>query len=108
MRRRQTHIEEEVSPKSIPSIELAAAASRSRGKWLATALGLIAFLAMPTSIATDAPNIVELRAARAREIVDELRAALGITSDVSVVVVTQHPLVFSVEPVDRTKNHFVL
>jgi hypothetical protein len=56
----------------------------------------------------DPPSIAILGAKRAQEIVDQLRAALSVKQDVGVVVVAYHPLVFSVEPVDRSRNRFKL
>jgi len=51
---------------------------------------------------------VTLRTERAAEIVNQLRAALHIDSDVQVAAVLYHPLVFSVEPLDKARDHFVL
>jgi len=59
-------------------------------------------------VSTDFPGNVGQRTARAREIVNQLRAGLQIESDVQVAAVTYHPLVFSVEPLDKRKDHFVL
>jgi hypothetical protein len=54
------------------------------------------------------PNIVAVNNERAKEMVSELRAALAIASEVQIVVVRSHPLVFSVEPVDSTRQRFRL
>jgi len=59
-------------------------------------------------VSLDFPGNVGQRTAQAREIVNQLRAALQIDSDVQVAAVTYHPLVFSVEPLDKRKDHFVL
>jgi hypothetical protein len=59
-------------------------------------------------ISRDLFDIVAPRTARAGEIVNQLRTALQIDSDVQVAAVTYHPLVFSVEPLDKSKEHFVL
>jgi len=49
-----------------------------------------------------------LQAQRAQEIVDTLRTALPINNEVQVAVVVYHPFVFSVEPIDKEKNKFLL
>lgn len=59
-------------------------------------------------VAKDSPNLIRLRASRAQEFVDQLRAALPIRNEVQIVVVTYHPLVFAVRPLDTDKNRFVL
>ena len=59
-------------------------------------------------VSLDFPGNVGQRTAQAREIVNQLRAALQIDSDVQVAAVTYHPLVFSVEPLDKRKDHFLL
>src|SRR5262249_7271012 len=66
----------------------------------------VLFLAVP--VANDPSRIAVVRGKRAQELVDQLRASLSIERDVTVVVVPYHPLVFSVEPTDRTKKHFLL
>ena len=70
---------------------------------LAAALTLL--LAAPLK---DAPSIVTIRARRAQELVGQLSAALSIHNQVDVAVVIQHPLVFSVEPLDAGKKRFRL
>src|SRR5215831_14818936 len=59
-------------------------------------------------VAQDPPITVRLRAQRAQEFVDQLRAALPISSEVQVSAVTYNPLVFSVQPTDEHKDHFNL
>jgi hypothetical protein len=66
----------------------------------------VLLLAVP--LADDPTRIAIVRGKRAQELVDQLRASLSIESDVAVVVVPYHPLVFSVEPTDRTKKRFLL
>ena len=66
----------------------------------------VLLLAVP--VADDPTRIAIVRGKRAQELVDQLRASLSIESDVAVVVVPYHPLVFSVEPTDRTKKRFLL
>jgi len=73
----------------------------------ATLISAFVFLnAVPVSI--DFRGNVGQRTAQARQIVNQLRAAMQIDSDVQVAAVTYHPLVFSVEPLDKRKDHFVL
>jgi len=66
----------------------------------------VLLLAVP--VADDPTRTAIVRGKRAQELVDQLRASLSIESDVDVVVVPYHPLVFSVEPTDRTKKQFLL
>jgi hypothetical protein len=56
----------------------------------------------------EAPSIVTIRARRAQELVGQLSAVLSIHNQVEVAVVIQHPLVFSVEPLDADKKRFRL
>ena len=56
----------------------------------------------------ETPSVVTLKARRAQEIVDQLREALPINSEVGIAVVMYHPLVFSVEPMDKRKDRFLL
>ena len=56
----------------------------------------------------ETPSIVALKARRAQEIVDQLRAAFPIGNKVEIAVVGYHPLVFSVEPMDKRKERFSL
>ena len=60
------------------------------------------------SIATDPPNIAALQAQRAQGLLDELRTALALPYDVQVEVVVQHPLVFAVEPIEKSRDRFKL
>jgi hypothetical protein len=57
---------------------------------------------------TESPSAVTVRAKRAQEMVDDLCRAFSIDSKVQVAAVIYHPLVFSVEPVDAHKKHFLL
>jgi hypothetical protein len=72
----------------------------------ALAVAFLILLAIP--ISKDIPSIVMVRAERAQELLDELRAALLIADSVHVSVVVSHPLVFAVKPADIRKSHFVL
>jgi hypothetical protein len=63
-------------------------------------------LASPT--ARDPANIVTIRAKKAQEFVDQLRAELPISNTVQIAVVAYHPLVFSVQPTDMQKDRFLL
>jgi hypothetical protein len=81
---------------------------RHRILWTRAALVSAFVLLNAVPISRDLFDIVALRTARAGEIVNQLRAALQIDSDVQVAAVTYHPLVFSVEPLDKSKDHFVI
>jgi hypothetical protein len=81
---------------------------RHRILWTRLALVSAFVLLNAVPISRDLFDIVALRTARAGEIVNQLRAALQIDSDVQVAAVTYHPLVFSVEPLDKSKDHFVI
>jgi len=72
------------------------------------ALAVVFVLLLARPVAKDSPNVVRLRARRAQEFVDQLRAAFPIRNDIQIVVVTYHPLVFAVRPSDTDKNQFVL
>ena len=69
-------------------------------------LAFIFLVAVP--VAPDPPNILNLRTARAREIVNHLRDQLSIRNEVDIVLVKFHPLVFFVEPEDGRKQRFRL
>src|SRR5690348_9004936 len=75
---------------------------------LQPALATIFVFLLARTVAKDPPNVVRLRAARAQEFVDQLRATLPIPNDVQIAVVTYHPLVFSVQPSATDKNKFLL
>lgn len=79
---------------------------RIRWSRLALVSAFVFLKAVP--ISRDFPSSVALRTARAQVITNRLRAALQIDSDVQVAAVTYHPLVFSVEPLDKNKDHYVL
>jgi hypothetical protein len=66
----------------------------------------VLILAVP--VADDPARIAIIRGKRAQELVDQMRMSLSIESEVTVVVVPYHPLVFSVEPTDRSKKQFLL
>ena len=71
--------------------------------------GLLILLVLLMVIpAEESSSAVTIRAQRAQEIVDELRAALPINDEVKIAVVVYHPLVFSVEPMDKQKDRFLL
>jgi hypothetical protein len=68
--------------------------------------GFVLFLASPVS--PDPPNLWKIRGKQAQELLTPLRERLSIQNEIHIVVVPHHPLVFSVEPVDRTRQRFVL
>src|SRR5262245_42909044 len=77
--------------------------------WCIKAALVLAFIFLFSApLAKESPSIVMIRARRAQEIVDQLRAALPISSAVEVVVVNYHTLVFSVGPMDKRKEKFLL
>src|SRR5262249_46751577 len=82
--------------------------SRSGVRYVKYALIFIFVFVLARPIAQDAPNIVAIRARRAQEFIDQLRAALAIRNEIQIAVVAHHPLVFSVEPADIHKNRFLL
>lgn len=65
-------------------------------------------LVLARPVAEDLPSNLTIRAKRAQEFVEQLRAALPITSEVQIAVVAYHPLVFSVQPLDLHKERFLL
>jgi hypothetical protein len=73
-----------------------------------SALGVVFVLLLAIPIAPDPPNVLNLRTARAQEMVDHLRAEMSITSEIDIALVKYHPLVFFVEPEDSTKKRFRL
>ena len=75
---------------------------------LEPALIFVFVFVLASPVAKDSPNTVTLKAKRAQELVDQLRAALPISNDVQIAVVTYQPLVFSVEPMDTHKDRFLL
>jgi hypothetical protein len=68
--------------------------------------GFVFLLASP--VAVDSTNAVTVKARRAQELVDQLRAALPIGNEVQIAVVIYQPLVFSVEPIDKHRDRFML
>jgi hypothetical protein len=79
-----------------------------RMRVLEPALAVVFVLLSARPLAKDPPNVVRLRAMRAQEFVDQLRATLPIRNEVQIAVVPYHPLVFSVQPLDTDKNRFLL
>lgn len=75
---------------------------------LEPALIFVFVFALASPVAKDSPNSVTIKAKRAQELVDQLRAALPISNGVQIAVVTYEPLVFSVEPMDPQKDQFRL
>jgi hypothetical protein len=71
-------------------------------------LSLVLIFLVAAPVAQDPPNILSLRVALAREIVTHLRGELSIRSEVDIVLVKYHPLVFFVEPEDARKERFRL
>ncbi|HET9217083.1 MAG TPA: hypothetical protein VFR18_08895 [Terriglobia bacterium] len=67
-------------------------------------VAVILLAAVP--IGSDPPILLNVKTARARDIVDYLRAELAITSEIDLALVKYHPLVFSVEPQDSRKRRF--
>src|SRR5262245_42886843 len=61
-----------------------------------------------TPVAKDPPILAMVLGKKAQDLVDQLRVGLSITSNVGVLVVPYHPLVFSVEPIDKAKTKFRL
>ena len=75
---------------------------------LEPALIFVFVFLLASPVAKDSPSTVTLRVRRAREFVDQLRAALPISNEVQIAVVIYHPFVFSVEPMDTRKDRFLL
>jgi hypothetical protein len=75
---------------------------------LVASFGTVLILLASTPIAPDAPNAFTVQTERAQALMNGLREALEIPDDVQVVAVLANPLVFSVEPADRAKSHYVL
>jgi len=65
-------------------------------------------LLLASPVAKDSTSIVILRARRAQEFADQLRAALPIPNKVQIAVVIYDPLVFSVQPMDNQRDRFLL
>ena len=82
--------------------------TRRRARVLEPALTVAFLLGWSVSISKESPGSVTLRAERAQQLVDELRAELLIDNGVQVSVVNSHPLVFAVKPADTRKSQFVL
>ena len=84
------------------------AVTARRMRVLESALAVVFVLLLACPVAKDSPNGVRLRARRAQEFVDQLRAKLPIRNEVEIAVVTYHPLVFSVQPLEQDENRFLL
>jgi hypothetical protein len=78
-----------------------------RARYFEAVLAVVFMFLLATPL-KEAPSIVTIRASRAQELIGQLSAALSIRNQVEVAVVIQHPLVFSVEPLDSGKNRFRL
>jgi hypothetical protein len=79
------------------------------GRRLLRPLLIVAFaLLLAVPIANDPPVLALIRAKKAQEFTDQLRVELSIENYVGVVVVGYHPLVFSVEPANKTKSDYLL
>jgi hypothetical protein len=72
------------------------------------ALCVVFVFVLARPMAKDPANIVTIRARKAQELVDQLRAVLQISNTVQIAVVAYHPLVFSVQPTDIQKDRFLL
>jgi hypothetical protein len=82
------------------------------GRALVRRVATIAFLVAGVHM-TARPLVDEVPSAvqqtrKAQRLADEMRVAIGIEPEVRVVAVAYHPLVFSVEPVNSTREQFIL
>jgi len=75
---------------------------------LEPAFGLVFIFLVAVPVAQEPPNILTVRVALAREIVNHLRGELSIRNEVDIALVKFHPLVFFVEPEDGGKQRFRL
>jgi len=82
--------------------------SPRRMRVLEPTLAVIFVLLLARPVTKDSPIAVRLKAMRAQDFVDQLRATMQIPNEVQIAVVTYHPLVFSVRPLDTNKNRFLL
>ena len=82
--------------------------SRLSVRCLEPALIFVFVFLLASPVAMESPSIATLKARRAQQVVDQLRTALGISSEVQIAVVIFHPLVFSVEPMHPQKDRFLL
>jgi hypothetical protein len=81
----------------------------AHGVWFFEPVLIFVFVFLLSSpVAKDSPSIVTLRARRAQEFVDQLRAALPISNKVQIAVVIYEPLVFTVQPMDINRDRFLL
>jgi len=69
---------------------------------------ILAFVLFPVSPLDESSPIVTLRAQRAQQIVEDLRAKLSIAENVQIGIVITDPFVFSVKPTDTQKDNFLL
>ena len=81
---------------------------RSGFRCLEPALIFIFVFLLASPVAIDSTNAVTIKAKQAQELVDRLRAALPINNEVQMAVVIYQPLVFSVEPIDKQRDRFLL
>lgn len=95
------------SPKKDWGQQLRHLIARRDVRWSAAVLLFLFIFGLAEPVA-DVPDTLAIRARRAQEIVDNLRAALPIPNDVQVALVFYQPLVFTVEPMDPRKDHFRL
>jgi hypothetical protein len=79
-----------------------------RLRYLEPSLTCVFIFLLAIPVARESPTAVTLKARLAHEIVDQLRAALPISNEIQIAVVMYHPLVFSVEPMDKEKGRFLL
>lgn len=79
-----------------------------RVRRLTTVVCLVAGVHMAAPPLVDETPSAVKQMRKAQTLIDEMRAAIGIAPEVQVVVVAYHPLVFSVEPMNSTREQFVL
>jgi hypothetical protein len=96
-------------PQGLNRVRLLRTVARTHSRLLVPAALSVAVVFLgAVPVATDPSIFLDLRTARAREIVDHLRAELAIAGEIDIVLVKYHPLVFSVEPEDSRKQRFRL
>jgi len=76
-----------------------------RGGRTALILGIVLFLVVPLN---ESPPVVAVRAKRAQEIIEDLRAELAIDQKVQMAIVAVDPFVFSAKPIDMQKDGFLV
>jgi hypothetical protein len=82
--------------------------SPRRMRVLEPTLAVIFVLLLARPVTKDSPIVIRLKTTRAQEFLDQLRATMKIPNEVQIAVVTYHPLVFSVRPLDANRNRFLL